>query len=46
VKEQGGIGLENLKKRLLLQYPHAHELTLNDETDVFNASLKLKLNEL
>jgi sensor histidine kinase YesM len=45
-KDQGGIGLKNLKKRLQLQYPQAHELILSDEPEVFNASLKVRLNEL
>jgi sensor histidine kinase YesM len=44
--EQNGIGLKNLKKRLQLQYPQAHELIFSDEVEVFNASLKITLDEL
>jgi LytS/YehU family sensor histidine kinase len=45
-KNQSGIGLENLGKRLQLQYPQTHELSFRDEAEEFNASLKVKLNGL
>jgi hypothetical protein len=45
-KDHSGIGLENLKKRLQLQYQQAHELNFHDQTDVFDASLKVRMNEL
>ncbi|AOM79609.1 sensor histidine kinase [Pedobacter steynii] len=38
----GGIGLENLKRRLNLLYPDQHSLTLQEETDRFKATLTIK----
>lgn len=40
-KDFGGIGLQNLKQRLNLLYPHRHELYLEEKEDTFFASLKL-----
>lgn len=40
----GGIGLENLKRRLALLYPEKHELTLQKENSCFIAILKLYIN--
>jgi two-component system LytT family sensor kinase len=37
----GGIGLENLKRRLDLLYPGRHTLKLEKEGDNFKAELKL-----
>lgn len=44
--EERGIGLGNLKKRLLLQYPHTHELDFIDEGEIYKATLKIKLYDL
>jgi len=38
---QGGIGLENVKKRLNLLYPNRHELLINDGSDAYCVDLKL-----
>lgn len=38
-----GKGIENLKKRLQLAYPQAHELYLENKTTVFKATLKVQL---
>ncbi len=39
----GGIGLQNVKKRLQLVYPEQHELQLKEEKGYYLADLKLKL---
>lgn len=38
-KEMGGLGLENVKKRLTLLYPQKHELTIRNEGNIFSVSL-------
>ncbi len=38
----GGIGMENIKKRLDLLYPEKHELLVFDEPDSFTVQLTLK----
>jgi two-component system, LytTR family, sensor kinase len=40
----GGIGLENVKKRLAILYPQKHSLTIND-TDTFKVTLIIDSNE-
>jgi LytS/YehU family sensor histidine kinase len=40
---EGGIGLENVKKRLDLLYPKQHELAINDEKESYSILLKIKL---
>ncbi|WP_316820526.1 sensor histidine kinase [Pedobacter gandavensis] len=39
----GGIGLDNLKKRLEIYYPSAHQLVLINENNRFSAQLKIDL---
>jgi two-component system LytT family sensor kinase len=39
----GGIGIVNLRRRLELLYPAKHEITLKQETDHYEAILKLEL---
>jgi sensor histidine kinase YesM len=39
----GGIGLENLKRRLQLLYPAMHSFTAEKENNVFRAKLKIRL---
>ena len=41
--QKGGIGLENVRKRLQLLYPHRHQLAANDREDRFEIRLKIKL---
>lgn len=43
-KERSGLGIKNLEERLKIAYPNAYELTLKNETPLFHARLKLKLN--
>ncbi len=38
-----GIGLENVKKRLELMYPAAHQLHVKDEADIYSVELRLDL---
>ena len=45
IKATGGIGIENVQKRLEYLYPGRHELKLGDEGDCFVVSLQLELNE-
>jgi len=39
----GGIGLENLKKRLEIHYPKMHSLQITDENNRFTAKLEIDL---
>lgn len=39
----GGIGLENVKKRLQLLYPHRHSLSIEDKGKVFSVELNIHL---
>ena len=39
--EVGGIGLENVKRRLSLLYPNNHELSINKIDDTFSVKLNL-----
>ncbi len=41
IKEQPGIGLQNLKRRLELGYPKTHSLVLNENLGVYKAQLIL-----
>jgi len=42
-KGNGGIGLENLRKRLELIYPERHQLTIKQDDGCFDVELRLKL---
>lgn len=44
-KKDGGIGLQNAKKRLKLQYPDAYDLKIESDNLVFKVTLTLKLSE-
>ncbi|WP_057940582.1 sensor histidine kinase [Algoriphagus resistens] len=41
--QQGGIGLENLRRRLQLSYPNQHRLELRNEGGYFKATLEIQL---
>ena len=45
-KSEGGIGLENIQKRLKMLYPNAHALEINENDQRFKVSLTLQLNGL
>lgn len=45
-KRNSGIGLDNVKRRLELLYPDAHQLKILDQENVFFVSLKLNLDQL
>ncbi len=42
--EVGGIGLENVKKRLLILYPENHTLKISEERNVFTVELTIETN--
>jgi sensor histidine kinase YesM len=44
--QNGNIGLKNVRKRLQLLYPVAHELNIISEPESFTVFLKIKLSEL
>jgi len=39
----GGVGLENLRRRLNLLYPGKHQLVITDGISTFTAVLKIEL---
>jgi two-component system LytT family sensor kinase len=41
----GGLGIQNLKRRLELLYPDRHELSINQEPTTFQTTLKLQYND-
>ena len=45
-KSEGGIGLENIQKRLKMLYPNAHTLEIYENDQRFKVSLTLQLNGL
>lgn len=44
MNKSGGIGLENIKKRLKIIFPNKHILNINRDNKTFKVSLKLDLN--
>lgn len=42
IGKAGGIGLENLKRRLDILYPGKHEINITEDKEIFSAELKLK----
>jgi len=42
-EQHGGIGMNNVKRRLELLYPGTHQLTIDEATDTFKINLKLKI---
>ncbi|MCU0384204.1 MAG: histidine kinase, partial [Cyclobacteriaceae bacterium] len=45
-KPSTGIGLQNIRKRLALLYPNAHELIIHDEPESFRCILHIRLDKL
>lgn len=45
IKKEKGIGLVNVKKRLLLLYPGQHELIINQSDDEFTVNLNIQLSK-
>lgn len=43
--QTGGIGLENVRKRLSMIYTGQHDLKISSATDVFSVTLNIKLHE-
>jgi two-component system, LytTR family, sensor kinase len=41
--QYGGIGLQNVKRRLALLYPNKHHLDLDKQTDIYTVSLKVTI---
>lgn len=41
----GGIGLQNVKKRLKLQYPDSHDLNIESDSHIFRITLILTLSD-
>jgi LytS/YehU family sensor histidine kinase len=41
----GGVGLENIKKRLQLNYFNKHELTIQNKKQIFEVNLSMELND-
>jgi len=44
LKKSGGIGLENVKRRLKLLYPQKHEIQILDKANTFKVSLNINLH--
>ena len=42
-EQHGGIGMNNVKRRLELLYPDTHKLNVDDKPDTFKVNLKLKI---
>lgn len=43
IKDSGGLGLQNIKRRLELMYPVTFELDIKDEANEFSVNLKLPI---
>ena len=43
VKDHGGIGLNNVRRRLELLYPNRHQLSISENNGWFNVGLNLKI---
>lgn len=41
----GGIGIDNVKKRLAILYPNRHNLSINETSKAFKVNLKLQLHD-
>ena len=45
LKKHSGVGLENVKKRLVLLYPQKHQLDISESGDKFTVSLRISMKE-
>lgn len=43
--EPGGFGIENIKRRLELLFPHKHQLTIESDKNIYRVKLILSLHE-
>ncbi len=43
--DSGGLGIQNLQRRLELLYPGRHELNVNKQEDTYQTILKLQYND-
>lgn len=43
-RKDGGLGLENIRKRLLLLYPDKHELDIQQQNNIFEVRLSIQLS--
>ncbi len=43
--QTGGLGIQNLKRRLELLYPNRHELSINKQPEIFQTILKLQFDD-
>jgi len=43
--QTGGLGMQNLKRRLELLYPDKYELNINKGENIFNTTLKLQYDD-
>lgn len=43
--QSGGLGVQNLRRRLELLYPDQHELTVNQANGLYTTTLKIKYND-
>ena len=46
IKSSGGIGLENVRKRLELLYPGKHHFTINDDGHQYSVDLSITIEEV
>ena len=42
-KEDSGVGLQNVKRRLAILYPDKHSLTITEKENIYEVILKLTL---
>lgn len=45
IDDVGGIGIENVQRRLAIMYPNKHELLIHETTAIFKVNLNIDLSE-